>query len=133
VKFTLEELLEQKALLERHLAWLERKIVAFRGGGELPEAGDAPVLLDDGKGRTDEASSVPSGDSETIDPAEYANLYRGDPSTSYRDAKSGCLIWIAVAGLISVLAAVGLYVFYPAWDDEKARERLPTKTEDRGR
>ena len=131
--FTLEELLEQKALLERHLAWLERKIVAVKAGDEPPETGRAPKAS--GKDTADIRVPAPlaSGGDDTFAPFEYTHLYGGDGPTSLRDAKKGCLIWIVAAALISVLAAVGLYVLYPEWDEAKARARLPAKTEDRGK
>jgi hypothetical protein len=93
----LGELRRQRALLQEHLAFLDREITAASGGAtvkttvETPQPGLA-ALPEHG---TDVAAVIESFEAES-----HSDLAK---------AKSGC-IWIFVAGL--VLFALCLFAFY---------------------
>ena len=132
MKFTLKELLEQKALLEKHLAWLEGKIADLRTEepGSAGLSASQPDILPATQ-RVDENSPDRVAGNPAAEYVDVSGEFGTDPKTSLRETKQGCLIWIAAIVLISALVAVFFYILYPEWDDDKANERLSPKVEDR--
>jgi hypothetical protein len=118
----LRELLRQRALLQEHLAWLEREITAASDKGvppaELPLAkivvpptptpAAIPTLAHSGPviATTGTTRPVPV----TAQAAEaILEEYRVPPNALQQDVRRGCLLYFAAGFLIFALAVVGLY------------------------
>lgn len=92
----LQELLRQKALLDEHVAWLEREITAERARtGDVPPPA-APDL-----------STPAAPPSATTDAEADALLdqYRSNPQSLQQEVKRGCFFYF-----FGVLALLGLAV-----------------------
>jgi len=121
MKLTLQELLEQKALLEKHLGWLNRKITALDAQPDDPVATPPPTPDLPPEGAVvatlvakQEAAPVASSDDFVMPMPTSTNLAA--------DAKQGCLLWFMGLCLICGLLVALIYFFYPSWDDEKVEQ-----------
>lgn len=119
----LNELQHQRALLQEHLAWLEREIAATRGGGGAApstppgemSAGQpqSPAPLQwQAPGRVAPAS-LPAPTSATRDAAGIIERYRDESKSVKQDVRKGCFLYFALAFVLLGAALVALY-FYTA-------------------
>lgn len=132
MKITLQELREQKALLEKQLAWLNAKIAEFEKETETvspTQAVEKPVpVLAETEVAAPEAELAP--EVESITPTEEPSIVPGDDAfalgtgTSAADTKKGCLMITVIATALVILFGVLLYMFYPSWDEEEAKRKL---------
>lgn len=103
----LAELRRQRALLQDHLAWLDREIAAAERSAPAATAAPAP-----GEAKTPVAAPVSSAAelrkpaaSQTDSEAEaILSEYRAAGSDLQRDVRQGCLLYFV--GAFAVLAAV---------------------------
>ncbi len=146
MKFTLQELLEQKALLEKHLELIDSRIVEIQGETGRPQpAPTLPESISD-KGSSPAPSPIvqqPQAtlpvDAETDQPTPVVpeievQSFAGQATVG--DTKKGCLLWTALIVGLGILAFILFYLYYPSWDEEKAREKwkdLPKEEERAGR
>lgn len=112
MKLTLKELLEQKALLQRHLDWIEHKIREV--GSEAQEPGTATGEAD----ATDEQhiEPLPEPIPPQPDKAEHdvdLAQYQGSPLTTADDAKRSCLYLMIGSFALFVLLLLLAYTFWP--------------------
>lgn len=120
----LNELLRQRALLQEHLAWLEREISA---ASEFKEprtpAGSSTNAAAQGQAAAAPAPSVPSpiaavtvipstSSRAPVDADALLQRYGQDARTSPADLKKGC--WMAFSLVLAAVVAAALAV-YGAW------------------
>lgn len=116
----LAELLRQRALLQEHLAWLDREIAALRdtgkstdsGPGASPAAAVNVAAQSGGAGPGSPIASVtviPSGP-PAADADAIIQRYGYDPRSTTADVKRGC--WIAFIGAFVCIALLILAVWF---------------------
>lgn len=92
------ELLRQRALLQEHLAWLDRQIEAAAASEGSPAEVEAPSL-----------NPVPGG----VDAAESEVLAdplpRSDTLAVKEEVRRGCLLYFALACAVTGLAVLALF------------------------
>ena len=116
----LQELLQQRALLQSHLAWLDREIAAASGQKTLPLSAPA-----DATGRTSSDTSVPPPALTSPPPApinaptgtdaeaeQILAHYRLDTTSVRTDVRKGCLLYFFGAFLLLGLVLTAFYFFY---------------------
>lgn len=123
----LSELRRQRALLEQHLAWLDREIAAAESpsAGELaPESGSEPAASAaipsipatpaPGPGiartvpaRVDSPTSSGNQPSASLTADAMLDKYRTSPDTVRQDVRKGCLIYFTLAFVI-LFVAIGI-------------------------
>jgi len=100
----LQNLLRQRALIQEHLAWLEREISQADGVPSLPPPANRPPQV------------AASTTTPALDPASEAEKILGrfqkDPSAVQTDTRRGCLLIVALALGITGLVAIVAYYFY---------------------
>ena len=106
----LSELRRQRALLQEHLASLEREIATEAFRPEIPPdnrvAPNSKVTLP-----LPTLTSPPQGDGSTsADPEKTLEQYQTEPQSIHREVKRGCLLYFAVALAIVVLGVLALYL-----------------------
>jgi len=106
----LPELLRQRALLQEHLAWLEREIAA--------EQGTAPTETPSTSSRNNNPSAPQSSQVTPPTPPPLPELpadvekivaqYRQDPGSLTQDTRRGCLMifWIALGSTLLISGIV---------------------------
>lgn len=102
----LTDLRRQRAAIQQHLEWLDREIAAASSG---PAAAPVPVKPAPVPAAPPATSDAPVPDSVLSD------LGQPDPVNAARQAKKGCLLYLAVA-LVIFFAAI-LAIFYFAYGD----------------
>lgn len=109
----LRELLRQRALLQEHLAWLEREIshtqavppVAPVKSAERAEP--APAQPGPAVASTPPAADAPA--KAKPDPEAILEKYRVEPKSLQQDVRKGCMVYFALGFLVFALSVVGLY------------------------
>ncbi len=99
----LAELRRQRALVQEHLAWLEREIA--RTGGD---AGAAPSAT---AGSVPAVSAAPVAAREPSDASveKIVAHYRTSPDAVRDDVRRGCFLYFAIALMFLALAVAGLW------------------------
>lgn len=124
----LRELLRQRALLQEHLAWLDREIAAASGAQAAPgpaplpvttpppgatsvPVGSKPLANESAAGAALAAKVVAKGPAVAPQPVPDAIIeeYRVPPKTLEQDVRRGCFLYFAAA---LVLLALGVTVLY---------------------
>jgi hypothetical protein len=102
----LAELQRQRALLQDHLAWLDREIAAESGRGRPPAqvARPAPFVAP--------AMQVPVSPSPA-DSEAILSQYRQEPGTLKQDVRKGCFLYFALAFLAFGALVLALYLRLP--------------------
>ncbi len=112
------ELLRQRALIQEHLAWLEREIAAAQAappGSQRVEPAQAPAVV---SARVDPPKPVaptplpqaaPPTEQAMPDPDALIEEYRVRPDEVHQDVRKGCLLYFFGAFLVFGLVVVGLY------------------------
>ena len=148
MKISLQELIEQKALLEKHLGWINRKIGELKGeAGEgsasrLIEESDREELSteppsphQDAVQSAPDTTEIATPEPELVGAAEVEvppseGAYEFSSPSSVAETKKGCLVITLVGAAIVIIIAVLVYMFYPTWDEEEARQKLNAPTEE---
>ncbi|MBL9186417.1 MAG: hypothetical protein JNK23_02970 [Opitutaceae bacterium] len=99
----LDELRRQRALVQEHLAWLEREITATEGKA-APNKPTVATPLPAMRAATQASAPL---DTRVEDVLAH---YRKEPATVKQDVRKGCLIYFALA-LFAVAAVVALFYF----------------------
>ena len=130
----LQQLLRQRALLQEHLAWLDREIAEASGGAATPApvippapaplatpiaAPRAPIksFVSSQAAQILSASAAPAVE-DTPSPAveavadEIIEQYRSGPDTTKTDVRKGCLLYFFGAFALLALVVVGLYFLF---------------------
>jgi len=100
----LQKLLRQRALINEHLAWLDREIAEAEGVPPLPTAVARPL-----------PAPVPAAVTTTASAHEAEEIlgrFQQDASGVQTDTRRGCLIIFSVAMGLLMLAAIVGYYFY---------------------
>lgn len=98
----LQKLLRQRALLQEHLAWLDREIAEAEGVPPLPADRPLPSTA-----RATVATDVSAREAE-----EILGRFQQDASGVQTDTRRGCLIIFSIAMGLLMLAAIVGYYFY---------------------
>ncbi len=125
MKIKLQELLEQKSNLEKHLHWLNSKINQL----EL-ECDDSDIKLDtisdshtnDNKDQNDVESMHRSENQleKTVEPSD--DIFISQTQNIQQQTKQGCLWTIIIATLLLLTVSYLVYTFWPEWDDDKIQK-----------
>ena len=118
----LSELLQQRRLIEEHLAWLNREIEAAKPAtreSSLPHLLSAPINALGGTPGTPQPAPPPFPLSATPAAASLENAlrepdtilaeYQVDPKSLHVDVKRGCLMYFAGAMAVLILGVSLLY------------------------
>ncbi len=150
MKFTLQELLEQKTLLEKQLELINSRIGEIRDGGSSsqPQHSPAPsiqqqTVVSPPPEKTAPETTIATPARQPQAPAQIAAEAKEFPAThdpdiqaysgsqmNLADTRKGCMIWAAIFIGIAIAIAILTYNFYPRWDEETAKEKfkdLPKK------
>ncbi len=115
----LNELRRQRALLQEHLAWLDREIAAAEGRAARPGPPPAPANAAPAAGPLEAAQGLPARGSPAADPTQGAEKpspvgdadadaliaqFGYDPKSSQAGVKRGC--WIAFLGAFITIGLV---------------------------
>jgi hypothetical protein len=117
----LAELVRQRALVQEHLAWLNREIAA---AAEVAKAAPAPSGAANGPApeATGRPMSVPAhipptaartpvaNAPDAVDPDEIIARYQVAPGAMKQDVRKGCLLYFAGAFLLLGLVVAVLYL-----------------------
>lgn len=96
----LAELQRQRALLQEHLAWLDREIAAETGSKPArPFAAEKPAII----------SATVSRSSSTADVEEIMARYASEPTSLKENVRKGCFLYFALAFVALGLALAALY------------------------
>jgi hypothetical protein len=99
----LTELQRQRALVQEHLAWLDREIAAAQGS-RRPTPAVMPVSP---------AMQVPVSPSPA-DSEAILSQYRREPGTIKSDTRKGCFLYFVLAFLAFGALVLALYLRLPA-------------------
>lgn len=102
----LTDLRRQRAAIQQHLEWLDREIAAAQPGSGAASVAAKPAPVPAAPPAT---AAAPAPDSVLSD------LGQPDPVNAARQAKKGCLLYLAVA--LVIFSAVILGIFYFAYGD----------------
>ena len=110
----LAELLRQRALLQEHLAWLDREIAAWRlavGGPARNEAVPAVNIPAAIKPEPETTRPIVSAEPArpTADVDALLEEYRVPPKTLQQDVRKGCLLYFLSGFLVLGLIVLVLY------------------------
>jgi hypothetical protein len=112
----LNELQRQRALVQEHLAWLDREI-ATESGGAQPTAA-SPLANQPGAPAPLQAAATPRPSSLTANPAqteavaqEILAKYKVEPQSLQSNVKRGCFMYFFLAFLLVGLATLGLFLY----------------------
>ena len=123
----LEELRRQRALVQEHLAWMDREIAALDGGARTPTP--APVAA----ARAVTSIQSPAPIARVAPPAAVPHFpeYEPNAATMQNDAKRGCLIYAAIGLVVFFAILVGIYFVayrdHPLFRAEKPPATAPRK------
>lgn len=122
-----QELIRQRRILEEHLAWLDREILA--AGDELPSSfvikTDRPSLTTASlASRPDATAFIPP---LPLEAEQIIAEYHQSPDNLKADVKRGCLLYFAAA-LALLGLAVGLIYFISARRRHQLRPLPPPAT-----
>ncbi len=141
VKFTLQELLEQKALLEKHLDLINSRIEEIEGkraplapGPSIIAEAEKPAVQPE-TGTVEKPAPLPvtmqaaTATIEAKPPTDEATIKQmGIPAiesqATMTDTRKGCLVWTGIIGALTIAALILIYIFYPSWDEDTAKERF---------
>jgi len=102
----LQELLRQRALIQEHLAWLDREIDDANGIPPLPTTGARPTL-------TSSSATSPRPAANASDEAEkILGQYSIDTHVVRTDTRRGCLMMFFIGFSLFILASAIGYTFY---------------------
>lgn len=111
----LAELRHQRALVQQHLAWLDREIATAAGTTSVPSPAQPIATLPPTPGATAAGPpSTPAGPRPGLlplapDPDSILAQYRSEPTAVRNDVRKGCLLYFAGA---FVLLGLGVIVMY---------------------
>jgi hypothetical protein len=94
----LSQLQRQRALLQEHLAWLDREIVAAQSGTK-PSVPPASVA----------AAIVPAGTEALA--TDILAQYQSDPASVKEDVKKGCFLYFFLAFAVVGVGVLALYLY----------------------
>lgn len=104
MKDLLDELRAQRALIRRHLDWLEAKIYSLENEAEDPGETPPPII--------EETEPAAAPDAPTEEPSaplpESPDAYRAPNSNQLMQAKMGCLVIFATGTLLFLFLLFGL-------------------------
>ncbi|MBL9210584.1 MAG: hypothetical protein JNL92_08935 [Opitutaceae bacterium] len=103
----LAELVRQRALVQEHLAWLNREIAAAAESSKSA-AGSAPAPLLPAAVNTAPPATA-SIEAKSADPDEIIARYQATPANVKQDVRKGCLLYFAAAFLLLGLVVTVLY------------------------
>ncbi len=105
----LAELRRQRALVQEHLAWLEREIAATEKTSGAPTLASAPLpLAPHTSGPASPATAKPAPSEASVD--EILSQYRSAPDVVRQDVRKGCLLYFGLA-LVAFVACVAILYF----------------------
>jgi hypothetical protein len=97
----LAELQRQRALLQEHLAWLDREIAAETATKPARTfAAEKPVII----------SATVSSSSSTADVEGIIAKYASEPASLKDNVRKGCFLYFALAFVALALAVAALYL-----------------------
>ncbi len=105
----LQKLLRQRALIQEHLAWLDREIDDAKGIPPLPNtpAARPPLTILAATTPTTPPAAAPSDEAEKI-----LGQYNLDASVVSTDARRGCLMMFFIGlGIFVLTLAIGYYFY----------------------
>lgn len=111
----LAELVRQRALVQEHLAWLNREIAAAATAAKptatlASDATITPPAPAAGNIVTPPASIPISAEPATpADPDEIIARYQATPASVRQDVRKGCLLYFAAAFVLLGLVVIALY------------------------
>ena len=136
----LSQLLRQRALLQEHLAWLDREIAEASGDATAPAASVAPKIVPvipapaaiapavaprpvaSSYLANQAAQILAQSKAQVSEPAvapaieavadQIIEQYRTGPDTTKSDVKKGCLLYFFGAFVFLALGVVGLYYIF---------------------
>ena len=117
MKFTLQELLEQKALLEKQLDLINSWIEEIEGKRGRVETGPSPaveaekpaVRLEPLQGV---AASVLEKAPATEASARQLDMSAYEGQTTLADTRKGCLLWTGIISALAIAALTLIYILY---------------------
>lgn len=104
----LAELQRQRALVQEHLAWLDREIAATGKGLERPAPAATPLTATAQPATPAAVATKPEPSEAKID--ELLAQYRSAPGAVRQDVRKGCLLYFALA-LVVLAASVAILYF----------------------
>ncbi len=102
----LEELVRQRALVQEHLAWLNREIAR---AAESARMGVPPSGPADPAKPGAEQPCVPPGALTPVAADDILARYQVSPATVKRDVRLGCALYFAAALVLVATLVAGLY------------------------
>ncbi len=119
MKFTLQELLEQKALLEKHLDLVNSRIEEIEGKTEPADSGSTPVVEEDMTAVQPEPLQAATTSVVEKPPASEAFTSQLDmPAYESRatlaDTRKGCFLWTGILSALAIAALTLIYILYPS-------------------
>ncbi len=110
----LAELQRQRALLQEHLAWLDRELAAEAGRvGSGRQAAPPPASLPENafSAALPPASAFPTPPPAATDPDAILAQYSAEPEALKADVRKGCFIYLAFAFVVLGLGVTALYFY----------------------
>ena len=108
----LQELLRQRALIQEHLAWIEREIDSARGGvPPLPRNSSPEIPAKLSSAIPSQANLAAPADSN-LDVENIISRFRKDPGALKTDTRRGCLVFFGIAMALLCLGAIFAYWLY---------------------
>lgn len=103
----LDDLQRQRALVQQHLAWLDREIAAAQSSAPTGPASVTPAAVPVApRSSYPAAGAVPDTDAEAI-----LDQYRSAGPTLKTQVRNGCLLYAGLALALLLLGAVALSYF----------------------
>ena len=100
----LQKLLRQRALINEHLAWLDREIAGSEGVPPLPPPADRPL-------QTVVPATAPTSNA-TKEAERILGQFQKNAQVVRTDARRGCLLIFSIAmGLLALAVIVGYYFY----------------------
>jgi hypothetical protein len=105
----LNDLRRQRALMQEHLAWLDREIAEETGmpSGEPPAITDIPNIPS-----TESAASASAAEPVSAEAEKVLDEFRVPPGDIQENVRRGCLIYFFVGLVLFAAAVVGLYFVF---------------------
>ena len=123
----LAELVRQRAIVEEHLAWLDRQLAeaarnslaqpsARSSNAGTPSTPNVPSLVPtsppSGIGRTPTAAAANDSGGVVAEAEEILNQFRVTPEVVKHDVRKGCFLYFAAAFLLLGLVVVAIYIAF---------------------
>lgn len=107
----LAELQRQRALVQEHLAWIEREIVAADSTSPLsnPTGPNQPAATPAAAKASTPVATASTTENLSADVEALMDPYRVSPVDVQRDVRKGCLLYFVGALILGTGAVIGLY------------------------